>query len=76
LATRCEQHAGASALATEGKQGFRGDPARRLTVDGVEMRTFGEQEVCGGARGETRFRWRFQTAAAPPERVSDSLTNE
>ncbi len=33
----------APAPPSAGKQGFRGDPARRLTVDAVEMRTFGEE---------------------------------
>ncbi len=41
---------GASA-ARAGKQGRRGDPSRRRTVDSVEMRTFGQEEGWAAAVG-------------------------
>ena len=52
-----------------GKQGFQGDPTSCLSVDAVEVRSFGEWEVRGDAEAETRFRFRTGITRVVPWRV-------
>ena len=65
-----------AAPAIAAKEGSRCGRSRRRTVEGMEMRTFGQQQVSGHARVETCIAGRSQAVAAPPGRVSESLTNE